>query len=83
MRKLLPHHELQQLTCIARKLNSAVDGVEECAKIIKICSKLFTLRLKGQWVLRIVTWRACEIDFNFFSLQIREKINLQDEHILA
>ena len=40
MRKLLPRRELQQLTCIPRKLNSAVDGVEECAKIIKICSKL-------------------------------------------
>ena len=39
MRKLLPPRELQQLTCIARKLNSA-DGIEECAKIIKICSKL-------------------------------------------
>ena len=40
MRKLLPRRELQQLTCIAWKLNSTVDGIEECAKIIKICSKL-------------------------------------------
>ena len=29
MRKLLPHRELQELTCIPQKLNSAVDGIEE------------------------------------------------------